>query len=677
MHGLSAPPATHRPNLPPQDPSRMSEKTTWELDFPDNGSLDRIIAKTAAYSAQQDKLNNVAKGFLGLNQEVDNSVKKSANSFEFWNEKIKRSVGAHQELGQHQGTLTTKTGELSAKLNEGAVSFGFFASAGAAAFNLIKSGIESAAGALVEFDAHATKAFGERTSTLRAYTTILGDATQAQVEYGKANQLASMTELTSASTLKAQQALIVAGFRGGDLDKALTASIDVASTAQPEDRTQKMEQMGRAFSQILAAGKLRGQELNQLAEAGVNRGQVLEILGKGDAAKGEKAISGGDVAAKEGIEAVYKTILQTLGTEKLGQFSTGASGSMSGELSNREEALDILLKSFDGETLPAVKRYTQSLHEQNGMLSASSDTGKGMVMMLSDFASVTANVKTEWTDFATAFMTSFTEAFNAERAADGAFTPITDGVKELGTTLGKVGTAVGAITRGFEGLLNALQPIGKFLSKFGEAVGAAQMNEENEDSGVQGAFNRFANVFEQPDKVEKAKPLSATEKAAAASDWAAFKERQANGETDPDSVAMVALLKKPTTNHGTGGKSTITHWPSGGSGSASGKKGADGGFILDFGSGGGGLDMNVGAYNSSQERMRQAVHAAGQASSAPSAQAQSGGLEGASGGATVNVEQVDIHVSGVANAREAGAEAYRIFTQKMGRLTRSPGVGRI
>lgn len=658
----------------------MSEKTTWELDFPDNGSLDRIIAKTAAYSAQQDKLNNVAKGFLGLNQEVDNSVKKSTKTFDLFDEAMKKNAKGHRELADHQSNLTTKTTQLSTKLSEGAVSFGFFASAGAAAFNLIKSGIESAAGALTDFDAHATKAFGERTSTLRAYTTILGDATQAQVEYGKANQLAAMTEMTSASTLKAQQSLIVAGFRGGDLDKALTASMDVTATKQPEERTLTMERMGRALSQIMAAGKLRGQELNQLAEAGVNRGQILEILGKGDAAKGEKSISAGDIKAKEGIEAVYKSILQTLGTQKLGQFATGASGSMAGELSNREEALDILLKSFDGETLPAVKRYTQSLHEQNGMLSASSDTGKGMVMMLSDFASVTANVKTEWTDFATAFMTSFTEAFNAERAADGAFTPMTDGVKELGATLGKVGTAVGVLTRGFEGLLDALQPIGKFLSKIGEAVGAA--GDDSEDSSFQGAFNRFANVIDPMDAPapQKPKALSASEQAAAANSWAAFKERQANGEMDPDSIAMAALLKKPATNHGQGGKATVTHWPSGGSGggSGAGRKGGSsgGGFVLDFG-GGGGLDMNVGASNSSQERLRQAVHAAGQASSAPSAQAQSGGSEGAAGAATVNVEQVDIHVSGVSNAREAGEEAYRIFTQKMGRLTRSPGVGRM
>lgn len=677
----------------------MSEKTTWELDFPDNGSLDRIIAKTAAYSAQQDKLNNVAKGFLGLNQEVDNSVKKSTKTFDLFDEAMKKNAKGHRELADHQSNLTTKTTQLSTKLSEGAVSFGFFASAGAAAFNLIKSGIESAAGALTDFDAHATKAFGERTSTLRAYTTILGDATQAQVEYGKANQLAAMTEMTSASTLKAQQSLIVAGFRGGDLDKALTASMDVTTTKQPEERTLTMERMGRALSQIMAAGKLRGQELNQLAEAGVNRGQILEILGKGDAAKGEKSISAGDIKAKEGIEAVYKSILQTLGTQKLGQFATGASGSMAGELSNREEALDILLKSFDGETLPAVKRYTQSLHEQNGMLSASSDTGKGMVMMLSDFASVTANVKTEWTDFTSAFAASFVESFNAGREADGQFIAMTDGVKELGKSLGQVGAIMADVSRGFEKLLNAIQPVAKFLGKVideGNRIGDAMVNDINgqidadeyrkKSKQLGGVDIGRDDAFEKPDyaKVKAGLTYKGNAVTDATSDNgggfstpAYYREQKranifANLNAKLDQAeATIKAKQRPN-------KANSTHWPSGGSGGGAGsKKGAGGGFVLDFGSGGGGLDMNVGASNSSQERLRQAVHAAGQASSAPSAQAQSGGSEGASGGATVNVEQVDIHVSGVANAREAGEEAYRIFTQKMGRLTRSPGVGRM
>ena len=661
------------------------ERTTWELDFPDNGSLDRITDKVNRLAAKQDQLNNVARGFLGIGVETESSVKKTAKGFDIFDAAMAKATRSSQSFGQEHTSLTTKTGDLTAKLNTSATAFGFFASAGAAAFSTIKSSVESAIGALVEFDKHATTAFGERTSTLRAYTTILGDATQAQVEYGKANQLASMTELTSASTLKAQQALIVAGFRGEDLTKSLTASMDVAATKQPAEREMTMERMGRAFSQILAAGKLRGQELNQLAEAGVNRGQVLEILGKGDAGRGEKSISAGGVSAKEGIEAVYKSILSTLGTQKLGQFATGAAGSMAGELLNREEALDILLKSFDGETLPAVKRYTASLHEQNSMLSTNSENGKGLVMMLSDFASVTANVKTEWTDFTTAFMGSFVEAFNTERAVDGAFTPMTDGVKMLGETLGKVGTVVGQVTRAFEGMLNAMQPALKFMSDpFGkeetkkELMGDLERQNPARYKEIQARLDR-GDTVEEATRFAGSGGKTAAEKAAAEKQWLDFKQRQADGETDEDTIAMNKLLaKKP------GNGARVTHWPSGGAGAggAGGRKKSDG-IALDFGSSGGdswgGADYSasagVGASSSTQESLRQAVHAAGQASSAPSSQAQTGSSAGA-GSMTVHVDQIDIAVSGAGNARETAEEVWRVFTQRAGRLTRSPGVGR-
>ena len=661
------------------------ERTTWELDFPDNGSLDRITDKVNRLAAKQDQLNNVARGFLGIGVETESSVKKTAKGFDIFDAAMAKATRSSQSFGQEHTSLTTKTGDLTAKLNTSATAFGFFASAGAAAFSTIKSSVESAIGALVEFDKHATTAFGERTSTLRAYTTILGDATQAQVEYGKANQLASMTELTSASTLKAQQALIVAGFRGEDLTKSLTASMDVAATKQPAEREMTMERMGRAFSQILAAGKLRGQELNQLAEAGVNRGQVLEILGKGDAGKGEKSISAGGVSAKEGIEAVYKSILSTLGTQKLGQFATGAAGSMAGELSNREEALDILLKSFDGETLPAVKRYTASLHEQNSMLSTNSENGKGLVMMLSDFASVTANVKTEWTDFTTAFMGSFVEAFNTERAVDGAFTPMTDGVKMLGETLGKVGTVVGQVTRAFESMLDAMQPALKFMSDpFGkeetkkELMGDLERQNPTRYKEIQARLDR-GDTVEEATRFAGSGGKTAAEKAAAEKQWLDFKQRQADGETDEDTIAMNKLLaKKP------GNGARVTHWPSGGAGAggAGGRKKSEG-IALDFSSNGGdswgGADYSasagVGASSSTQESLRQAVHAAGQASSAPSSQAQTGSSAGA-GSMTVHVDQIDIAVSGAGNARETAEEVWRVFTQRAGRLTRSPGVGR-
>jgi len=573
-------------------------------------------------------------------------------------------------------TGLTEAQERAAALEEG---FKKIAAAATVALGAVVSGAGQAINALSKLDDIAVKAFGERTSTLRAYTTILGDSKQAQIEYAKANDLASKTELTSASTLKAQQALIVAGFRGGDLTNALTASMDVASTRQPEDREQVMEQMGRGFSQILASGRLRGEELNQLSEAGVSRRAVLEIVGKGDAAKGEKMMSGGQVSAQEGIAAIQQAILNTLGTKKLGEFATGAAGSMGGLLSNRSEALDILLKTFDGESTPAVLRYKEALTDQTNALTASSSTGQGLVMMLSDFTSITANVKTMWTDFSSAFLDTFVETYNEAREGSGAFISMTDGVKILGSTLGKVGTAVGYLADGFEGFMDTIQPLAAYLGQFVEAMGsmlshlgtAFQKFNEGEFSEasdeINEAFKSFASGFEEIEFDEEA--AQARRDAITSRANRAANEQEATGD-----IAEKAVK---------------TNWgkkSEGGAGGGRGGKGLTGFDITDLMGGGTssgyiGGDGNAAPARTIQDNISDAMRAAGQVSSAPSAHGASGAsgsdTHGSGAGAmNVNIEAGAIVVSGVTDPLAAAEEAIRLLSQRIGRLSRAPGAGR-
>ena len=499
-------------------------RTFWELSFTETGLTEaqkRAAALEEGFKKIRDAANaaavNTGNNFVQLLQPMDAAKQRTADM----NEALKQTASTFQ---------FAKSG-VSA-----------FAAAATVALGAVVVGAGAAGMALSKLDDIAVKAFGERTSTLRAYTTILGDSKQAQIEYAKPNELASKTELTSASTLKAQQALIVAGFRGSDLTNALTASMDVTSAKQPEERELTMERMGRAFSQIYAAGKLRGQELNQLAEAGVSRRGVLEIIGKGDTGKAEKMVSEGQVSAQEGIAAVQQAILNSLGTKKLGEFATAASGSMGGLLSNRSEALDILLKTFDGESTPAVLRYKEALTDQTNALAASSTTGQGLVMMLSDFTSITANVKTMWSDFSTAFLESFTETYNEARSGSGAFIAMTDGVKILGTTLGKVGTVVGDLADGFEGFMEVMQPIAAYLGQFVEAMGsmlshlgtAFQKFDEGEFSEasdeISAAFKSFASGFEEIEFDEEEEAAQARRDAITSRANRAANEQEATGD---------------------------------------------------------------------------------------------------------------------------------------------------
>ena len=640
-------------------------RTFWELSFTETG-LTEAQKRAAA----------LEEGFKKIRDAANAAAVNTGNNF--------------VQLLQPMGAAKQRTADMNEALKQTASTFQFaksgvsaFAAAATVALGAVVVGAGAAGMALSKLDDIAVKAFGERTSTLRAYTTILGDSKQAQIEYAKANELASKTELTSASTLKAQQALIVAGFRGSDLTNALTASMDVASTRQPEEREQVMEQMGRGFSQILAAGKLRGEELNQLSEAGVSRRAVLEIVGKGDAAAGEKMLSGGQVSAQEGIAAIQQAILQTLGTQKLGEFATAASGSMGGLLSNRSEALDILLKTFDGETTPAVIRFKEALTDQTNALAASSTTGQGLVMMLSDFTSITANVKTMWTDFSTAFLESFTETYNEARSGSGAFIAMTDGVKSLGTTLGKVGSVVGVLADGFEGFMEVMQPIAAYLGQFFEAMGsmlshlgtAFQKFDEGEFSEasdeISAAFKSFASGFEEIEFDEEA--AQARRDAITSRANRAANEQEATGDIAEKAVKTNWGKKSEggSVGGGRGGKGLtgfdITDLLGGGTRS---------GYIGGDGSG------NAAPARTIQDNIGDAMKAAGQVSSAPSARGASGASgsdmygQGSSSPTAVTIEAGAIVVSGVSDPMAAAEEAVRLLSQRIGRLTRAPGAGR-
>lgn len=638
----------------------MSDRTTWVLDFDITG-LDKGAVQATRLDAALNKL---------LTEEEKLNIA-------FQRTQSLKPFSDHENAAKSFGNQLQNTGQS-------AIQLGAMMRIGEMGVNALVDGLKMAARALSEFDSQAVKAFGERTSTIRAYTTILGDARQAQVEYGKANELASKTELTAASTLKAQQALIVAGFRGGDLQNALTASMDVAATKQPEEREATMERMGRAFSQILGSGKFRGEELGQLAEAGVNRGMVLELLGKGNAGKGEKLISSGSVTAQEGIAAVQQAILQTLGTKKLGEFATGASGSLGGLLSNRDEAMDILLKSFEGESLPAVIRYKQALTEQTNALATSSETGKGLVMMLSDFSSITSNVKTIWTDFSTSFLESFVASYNEAREGDGAFVSMTSGIKTLGQTLGKVGSVVGEVADAFEGLMGTLSPIAAWLGNM--ITGLGDMYSAIKSGDMSAARDAMDSIMEGPDRVVRVVTQDGNESSEKIIDLDERDRERANEARYKSRQAAADAAKA-----GKGGEgATKTKWgKSSGAGGSGGGKGMGGYDITGLlGGSGGGMGSSMGDSGEGNSasaglamRFQSAIGAAAAQSSAPSTKAQAEGSMGMGGGLAgmgamnVSIAAGAIVVNGVSDPVMAANEVYRLFGQMMGRVTRAPGAG--
>jgi len=632
-------------------------RTVWQLAFSEQG-LDPIIAKASATEKQFDRIVATAvKAGAAIGSFGSSSVLQPMTNAEL------KAKNLSDQLAASNRTLQTFS-------QAGGAALQTFASAAAIALGAVVAGATAAGYALSQLDEKATKAFGERTSSIRTYTTILGDAKQAQIEYTKANELASKTDFSSAGAVAAQQKLITAGFRGGDLDRALLSVADVTAAAAPNERTSVSEQISKAFSDVIGAGKLQGEELNQFRDAGISKGAILEALG----ANAQSRISSGQVSAEEGVAAVQKAILAQFNTKKLGEFATQGNTSLSTLLSNKDEALENLLKSFDGETTPAVIRYKDALAEQTTALSTSSETGRGMVMMLSDFAGITANVKTIWTDFSTSFLETFVDSYNESRQGEQAFVAMTDGVKTLGKTLGQVGSVVGTLADGFESLMDALEPVGAYLSQFigafSEMIGhfgtaLSELNQGNLSNALdenKKAFSSFAGAFDPIEFDEDGINGRGARRAEARN------RARAAGDAVDEAAGPIA------------DRAVTTKWGKSGSGKSGGKGKLAGGYDITsllMGGSGGGSGEGSGSSQGLAERMSAAVGAAAAVSSAPSAQAQRDAAASASGASaapmSVTIAAGAIVVNGVSDPMAAAQEAYRLLGQTLGRVTRAPG----
>lgn len=358
----------------------------------------------------------------------------------------------------------------------------------ATAFAALAAGIGLGVRALDNFGDRAIRAAGERQGALRAYTTLLGDAAEAQKEFAYAQGLAAKTDLTFADTVKAQKKLMVAGFRGEDLKGALLATTDVASMAAPEDRQLTMERLGKAFADVQSKGKLQGEELKQFSEAGLGRGlivgEVAKAIGAKDNAEAEKRISKGEVTAEVGVEAIKRAILAQFGTQKLGQYAIGASGSLTGLISNRDEAIDNLLRGYDAEALPAMKRYKKSLTEQVAALDVNTAAGRNASLTLQHFTDTSLSLKNAWTEFTTGFIESFSssymEAVKGFGLGEEGMSKTGEAAKHLGELVGSVGTAAAHLN-------NALRQMAPLFNAISGAL-----------EGIAGAFT--AMFIYNPDK---------------------------------------------------------------------------------------------------------------------------------------------------------------------------------
>lgn len=345
------------------------------------------------------------------------------------------------------------------------------------AIGLLSRGLSVGAAAWSAFDRggdFAIKAMGERSASIRAYTQLLGgDKKGAALEYYRAQEFSQKTDFSSLQIEQAQARLMAQGFRDKDLYATLFSAADLAAI-MPGDKNQTLERVTMALAQIKGKGKLQGEELTgQLAEAGLNTSLVKQQIAKslgikvGDV---DKRMSKGEISSDVAIPAIQRAILAQLGTSKAGEFATGSAGSLTALISNRDEALQNLLKGFDADAnLPAMDRYKKALQEQGKLFDINSKTGRELSLVIQDLSNAAVDAKSGWAEFTSGFIESFADSYNREarrtgRDFEGDAARASDALERLGRSLGALGV-VAATAAG-----NTNNVIGKAANLFNNSI---------------------------------------------------------------------------------------------------------------------------------------------------------------------------------------------------------------
>ena len=316
------------------------------------------------------------------------------------------------------------------------------------------------------FDAagsYAIGALGQRTSTIRAMTQLTGARGQAELEFYRSQQFSQRTDFTAEQIEKSQTRMMAQGFRDKELYATLFAASDLAAM-MPGNKNETLDRITTALSQIKSKGRLQGEELTQqLAEAGLNTSLVKQQLAKAYGLKStedvDKLMGRGGVSADVALPAIQRAILEQLGTKRAGEYAVGSSGSLQSLISNRDEAVKNLLKSFDAdENLPALARYKKALTEQGKLFDQNSKTGGQLSLVLQDLSNAALDGKSAWTEFQTGFIESFAQSYTdalAKHGRDFAASSI-DQLDMLGRSIGRLGAVASMAVGGTDSLVGSM-----------------------------------------------------------------------------------------------------------------------------------------------------------------------------------------------------------------------------
>lgn len=196
----------------------------------------------------------------------------------------------------------------------------------------------------------------EREQYVTSFTVMLGDAEKARKLIDDITKMAADTPFEIGDLNKAGQMLMNYGVSADNVIEKMTQLGDLSA-----GNAQKLDRISLAYGQMLAKGKVTGEELRQMTEAGVPMLQALADSMNVSTAELQKMISAGKVGIPELDKAIEK--LTTDGGKFAGMMEAQAK-TLEGIMSNLSDRGKQFTRKMGVQVFEETKAFLTSLKEQ-------------------------------------------------------------------------------------------------------------------------------------------------------------------------------------------------------------------------------------------------------------------------------------------------------------------------
>lgn len=236
-----------------------------------------------------------------------------------------------------------------------------------------------------------------RESTLASLDTVMGSSEAAGRSFRNAITIANQTPLDTRDVVGMYTRFATAGFGERELEPLTAAASDLASAFG--------QQAGSSFalvvSQMRAADRMDRGDLRQMLNSGINTGAVLDsiarqlnIQGATERARRQnvlEAISKRRVTGDVGITAAMEAVSARLNRGgALGGYARRQSETLTGALSNAQNAWTNLLLSMNTGQSPGLRRMAEAINAFTEAMGPTRSIGRELTGIVSDFTEVFA-----------------------------------------------------------------------------------------------------------------------------------------------------------------------------------------------------------------------------------------------------------------------------------------------